>query len=140
MKLPTWKECEVAFAENGWLDPLQRFVLDNEPAGSGDEQFRQQLANLIEFVKMHDGNPVAWKYESIEGDCWYVPLPPIGDTDLKITPLYTHPSASSELEKAAVRLVDYIDEVKVCTGRANYGKVVELVERVAAALPKAAHP
>jgi hypothetical protein len=55
-----------------------------------------------------DVEPVAWKYESFDGDCWYAPVPPIGDHGLKITPLYTHPTNDS-LRKAAEEAAEAIE-------------------------------
>ena len=41
------------------------------------------------------------------------------------------------LDAAAGRLVDYFDEVKDCHGRADYGVVCELVDKLEAAMPAA---
>lgn len=50
MKIPEWTECEAAFAETGTLNPLQLFILVNEPSGPKEKMFRKQLAEMIEFV------------------------------------------------------------------------------------------
>lgn len=51
IKIPDWSECEDAFASGVKLNPLQQFVLDNEPAGPLEEVFLKQLSDLIEFVE-----------------------------------------------------------------------------------------
>ena len=49
-KLPEYDECLDAFAA-GVETPLHVFILDNEPAGEQEIEFREQLAALIVYVR-----------------------------------------------------------------------------------------
>ena len=46
MRLPTWEECEAA-VDAGEATALQRFIYENEPSGSCDVEFRENLRSLI---------------------------------------------------------------------------------------------
>lgn len=46
MKLPTWKQCDTIPERE--QTPLERFIYENEPAGSGEEVFRALLQSVID--------------------------------------------------------------------------------------------
>lgn len=49
MKIPTWDDCKLALESGEVLNPLERFVYENEIIDDG--QFRKELADLILFVE-----------------------------------------------------------------------------------------
>lgn len=51
MNIPNWDEVDDKRAEGKALSALERFVLDNEPAGKDAERaFRQQLRAMLDEV------------------------------------------------------------------------------------------
>lgn len=56
MKLPMWSECSQKAAQLGeqHLSALEKFILDQEPAGLSGETFREQLNALINTPQTHE--------------------------------------------------------------------------------------
>ena len=48
-QLPTWDQCRLQEL-NGTVNPLEQFVLYNEPAGQQDQRWREQLTKAIQFI------------------------------------------------------------------------------------------
>lgn len=46
-ELPEWAQISAKESCGEHLTPLERFVLDNEPAGDGDDKWRDQLAAAL---------------------------------------------------------------------------------------------
>lgn len=50
-RLPDWFDIHAEASEGAPLNPIEQFILDHEPAGPEDIEWRKQLAALIEWVK-----------------------------------------------------------------------------------------
>lgn len=47
--IPTWREAKDA-VEGGNPSPLEVFIVNNEPSGYAEEQFREELGKMINYV------------------------------------------------------------------------------------------
>lgn len=81
---------------------IQEYLIERRIPPAPEVVDHPLTSNPVEYQNPENVNdnppevePVAWKYESFDGDCWYLPQPPLPDNNLKVTPLYTHPSPQS---------------------------------------------
>lgn len=49
--LPTWHDVDAKRDFGDELDPLERMVFEDEPAGENDEVWRERLWALVEFIR-----------------------------------------------------------------------------------------
>lgn len=54
-KLPSWNEVSEKRSGGFRLNPLERFIYDNEPCSMDDRKFRKQLIAMILFVLNNRG-------------------------------------------------------------------------------------
>lgn len=47
MKIPIWDEAKELCEQS---NPITTFIYDNEPAGPEEEEWREQLQNLVDYV------------------------------------------------------------------------------------------
>jgi len=55
--LPTWGEAQNAL-NNGAADPLDVFVYTHQPGPPGDERWRKELANAIQYAFLNPAKVV----------------------------------------------------------------------------------
>jgi hypothetical protein len=52
--LPTWTEIDEKRDAGEPLNVLEKFIYNNEPAGDDDDEWREDLMRLIEFVRSYE--------------------------------------------------------------------------------------
>jgi len=58
MELPYWDECDEKMKKGEELNPIEDFILNNEPSGNEDKKWREDLLKAIESF--------AWNNQTIK--------------------------------------------------------------------------
>lgn len=69
MKVPSWLECSTKIDDGIAVTPLEKFVFNNEPAGTRHEAlFRKQLQDVLDYAEAESGREEQANHERREDE------------------------------------------------------------------------